>query len=78
MYYYHILSGATVTILTILFGVMSLVPLLTRPEDDPGAIGPLEFPERCCEHAARPRRVSARLKARGGSRVRKVRNPEIS
>ncbi len=72
MYYYHILGGATVTILTILFGVMSLVPLLMRPEDKPGATSPLEFPERCCARAARPRRASAMMRARRGSRVQKA------
>ncbi len=64
MYYYHILSGATVTILTILFGVMSLVPLLTRPEDKDEVAGPLGLPERCCAHAARPKRASVTLRAR--------------
>jgi hypothetical protein len=54
MYYYHILGGLAVTILTILFGVMSLAPLFTCPEDEPGVTRPegspgtLEFPERCC------------------------------
>ena len=48
MYYYHILSGLAVTILTILFGILSLVPLLTRPEDEPGVMSPFELPERCC------------------------------
>jgi hypothetical protein len=50
MYYYHILSGLAVTILTILFVAMSLAPLLTCSEDEPGvtrpegSAGPLEFP----------------------------------
>jgi len=35
MHYYHILGGLATTILTIIFGAMSLVPLLTRPEDEP-------------------------------------------
>jgi len=48
MYYYHILGGLAVTILTILFGMMSLVPLLMRPDDEPGVTSHLEFPERCC------------------------------
>ncbi len=64
MFYYHILGGATVTILTILFGVMSLVPLLVRPQDEPGAAGLLEPPERCCASAAPRRRVSVTLRAR--------------
>ncbi len=72
MYYYHILGGAAVTILTVLFGVMSLVPLLIRPEDEDGGHGPLGLPERCCAHAARPRRVSRAVGARRSTRVRKV------
>ena len=37
MHYYHTLGGLVVTILTILFGAMSLAPLITRPEGEPTA-----------------------------------------
>ena len=35
MDYYHIVGGLVVTILTFLFGAMSLAPLLMRPDDEP-------------------------------------------
>ncbi len=64
MYYEYIFGGLAVTILTILFGVMSLAPLLMRAEDEPVAARLLEFPEECCVHAARPKRVAVTLRAR--------------
>jgi hypothetical protein len=35
MDYYQILGGVTTTVLTLLFGVLSLAPLVTRPDGEP-------------------------------------------